>query len=64
MKVLVTGANGMLGQDLCPLLQNSGYEVIKTDINSLDITNAIMVEEVLTKEKPNIVIHCGIYECR
>lgn len=61
MKVLVTGANGMLGQDLCPLLQNSGYEVIKTDINSLDITNAIMVEEVLTKEKPNIVIHCAAY---
>ena len=26
-KILVTGANGMLGQDLCPMLEESGYEV-------------------------------------
>ena len=32
MKVLVTGANGMLGQDLCPILEAKGYQVIKTDV--------------------------------
>lgn len=36
-KVLVTGANGMLGQDLCPILEQNGYEVFKTDI-SLPLT--------------------------
>ena len=31
MSVLVTGAKGMLGQDLCPILEDAGYEVIETE---------------------------------
>ena len=46
MKVLVTGANGMLGQDLCPILEDEGYEVIETDIHNLDITNEKQVFSV------------------
>ena len=61
MKVLVTGANGMLGQDLCPILGNNGYSVVKTDIDNLDITNSKMVEAVLNSENPDIVIHCAAY---
>ena len=38
MKVLVTGANGMLGQDLCPILEDVGAFVIETDVDTLDIT--------------------------
>ena len=60
-KILVTGARGMLGQDLCPILEDEGYEVIETDIHNLDITNPDMVEDVLIKEKPDIVIHCAAY---
>lgn len=60
-KVLVTGANGMLGQDLCPILERNGYEVVKTDIQNLDITNSNMVENVFNDEKPDIVIHCAAY---
>ena len=39
MKILVTGANGMLGQDLCPILEDEGHEIVETDIHNLDITN-------------------------
>ena len=60
-KILVTGANGMLGQDLCPILEDSGYEVIETDINNLDITNPEMTDNVLSEHKPDIVIHCAAY---
>ena len=60
-KVLVTGANGMLGQDLCPILEDNGYEVIETDIQNLDITNSKMVEKVFLEEKPDYVIHCAAY---
>lgn len=61
MKILVTGANGMLGQDLCPILEQNGYNVIRTDINNLDITDFNMIEKVLSEKKPDIVIHCAAY---
>lgn len=61
MKALVTGAKGMLGQDLCPILRKNGYEVIETDIHNLDITNMANVESVLKEEKPDVVIHCAAY---
>ena len=59
--VLVTGANGMLGQDLCPMLEDSGYEVIETDIDNLDITNEIQVRNVISDVNPDYVIHCAAY---
>ena len=61
VKILVTGANGMLGQDLCPFLEDEGYDVIETDIQTLDITDFGMVNSVLQEEKPDIVIHCASY---
>ena len=61
MKALVTGANGMLGQDLCPILEDSGYEVIETDISNLDITNEEQTLQVIEENKPDILIHCAAY---
>ena len=61
MKVLVTGANGMLGQDLCPILEDVGFYVIETDINTLDITNFEEAENILTANHPDMVIHCAAY---
>lgn len=61
MKILVTGAKGMLGQDLCPILEDVGAFVIETDIDTLDITNAEQVKQVLTDVRPDMVIHCAAY---
>ena len=61
MKILVTGANGMLGQDLCPILEDEGYDVVETDINNLDITDLNAVEKVLSSEKPDYLVHCAAY---
>lgn len=60
-KVLITGANGMLGQDLSPILEDEGFEVIETDIDTLDITDIKNVEDVLNNNKPDYVIHCAAY---
>lgn len=60
-KILVTGAKGMLGQDLCPILENEGYDVVRTDVDNLDITNYEMAEKVLTEIKPEYIIHCAAY---
>ena len=61
MIVLVTGANGMLGQDLCPILEDEGFDVIETDINSLDITKKKQAEEIIKENKPDYIIHCAAY---
>ncbi len=60
-RILVTGAKGMLGQDLCPILEDSGYEVIETDVDTLDITDFECAKKVLTEQKPDIVVHCAAY---
>ena len=60
-KILVTGAKGMLGQDLCPILQDEGFDVTETDVDTLDITDYDMVKDVLSDKKPAIVIHCAAY---
>lgn len=61
MKVLVTGANGMLGQDLCPMLEDEDFDVIETDLDSLDITDSNAVNDFISKEMPDVVIHCAAY---
>ena len=61
MKILITGANGMLGMDLCPILEKKGYSVIKTDIHNLDITDSNSCSFFFTKEIPDLVIHCAAY---
>ena len=51
----------MLGRDLCPTLEDTGFDVVETDINTLDITDLIQVKNVLKSEKPDIVVHCAAY---
>ena len=61
MKVLVTGATGMLGSDLCPMLEDAGFDVIETTIEELDITDEQNVKDLLNDVKPDYVIHCAAY---
>lgn len=61
MKVLLTGANGMLGQDLSPILEDVGAFVIETDTDNMDITDAELVANALTQVHPDFVIHCAAY---
>lgn len=61
MKILVTGANGMLGKDLCPILEDIGYSVIPTDIDTLNITDERMVLNITKTMHPDLIIHCAAY---
>lgn len=61
MKILVTGAEGMLGQDLCPIFEDEDYEVVETNKKTLDVTNEIQVNNIIKKENPDILIHCAAY---
>jgi len=61
MKILVTGADGMLGKDLCPLLESHDYEVVKTDIYTLDITDKQKVLDFVQETDPDLIIHGAAY---
>ena len=61
MKVLVTGANGMLGQDLCSTLKKENIEVIATDVDNLDITDNKAVEKFFNENSANYIVHCAAY---
>lgn len=61
MKVLVTGVKGQLGYDVVKELNNRNYTVVGVDIEDMDITDYSSVEGVLTKEKPDVVVHCAAW---
>ena len=71
MKILVTGANGQLGWDMISELKKRGHEPIATDILDsfeqdreyikLDITDEKAVHDVITKTKPDAVVHCAAW---
>jgi len=61
MRILVTGARGLLGTDLVPVLEASGHQVLATDIEELDITDGDKVMAFISTEKPEIVINCAAY---
>lgn len=60
MKILVTGANGQLGYKIKELLSQK-YELVLTDASEMDITNKERVDEVISKEKPDFIIHAAAY---
>lgn len=61
MKVLVTGVKGQLGYDVVNELEKRGHEAVGTDVEEMDITDAVKVREILTEENPDAVIHCAAY---
>ena len=48
MKVLVTGVKGQLGYDVMNELAKRGYEGIGVDVEEMDITDSVAVEQVMT----------------
>lgn len=59
--ILVTGANGQLGTEVCHLLDEKKNEYIGTTRESLDVTNQKEVLEYVTKLQPSVIYHCAAY---
>lgn len=59
MKVVVTGANGMLGKDLQRVF--AGNELVALKREDLDITNLNDSLEILKRLQPDLVIHSAAY---
>jgi dTDP-4-dehydrorhamnose reductase len=61
MKLLVLGARGQVGQELCRLGWPAGYEVAGFDRDRVDITRPEAVVAALAREQPDIVVNAAAY---
>lgn len=65
MKILVTGAAGMLGTDVCAALNAQGHAVTATGrregLLPLDITDLDACQKVLRDVRPDVVVHCAAW---
>lgn len=61
MRILVTGASGLLGKSLCPLLDEQGWQYWACNSKIFDITNTKMVNEIMDKISLDFIIHLAGY---
>ena len=66
LKVLITGCQGQLGKELCRQIDELNrvqpqFQVVATDLDTLDITDAQQVEKIVTIEKPEVIVNTAAY---
>ena len=61
MRVLVTGVKGQLGYDVVKELTTRGHTAIGVDVEEMDITDPLLVENVITQSMVDAVVHCAAY---
>ncbi len=61
MRILVTGARGMLGTDLVCILEEKGHEIFATDVEELDIAQMGFLRKMIGDICPDVVINCAAY---
>ena len=59
--VLLTGADGQLGQDFQKLFDKSGIKYTATDYKELDVTNKEKVKEFVNSNNFTMIINCAAY---
>lgn len=71
MKIMITGCNGQLGNELQSILKSlnseigdipgeyKNAEVSAVDVDTLDITDYLSVKEFVLNEKPDIIFNCA-----
>ncbi|HEU4905871.1 MAG TPA: dTDP-4-dehydrorhamnose reductase [Solirubrobacterales bacterium] len=61
MKILVTGAAGMLGRDVMLAAGNAGHDVVGYGHAELDVADAPAVSARIEAERPGVVINCAAW---
>jgi dTDP-4-dehydrorhamnose reductase len=61
LRVLITGAGGLVGRALQQHCTAAGDEVLAYNHSTLDITDAKLVEDSILQQKPDAVINCAAW---
>jgi dTDP-4-dehydrorhamnose reductase len=61
MRILITGAAGMLGHDVLRVGKRAGHELIAVDLPELDITDEGAVRAFFQRERPEASINCAAW---
>ncbi|MFL5910140.1 MAG: dTDP-4-dehydrorhamnose reductase [Gaiellaceae bacterium] len=61
LKVVVTGAAGMLGQDVVRAVRYVNHDVVGVSHDELDVCDAAAVERLMQAERPDVVVNCAAY---
>jgi dTDP-4-dehydrorhamnose reductase len=61
MRILITGAGGMLGSDVCRAASAAGLEVVALDHAALDVADRGAVESAVAHERPGAVVNCAAW---
>jgi dTDP-4-dehydrorhamnose reductase len=61
LRLLVTGALGMLGHDVRRVGERAGHELILVDLPELDITDEDAVRALYESERPDATINCAAF---
>jgi dTDP-4-dehydrorhamnose reductase len=61
MKLLITGAGGMLGKDVARAAGAEGQQVCALTRAELDVTDGAAVRAALDSERPDVVLNCAAW---
>lgn len=61
MKIMLTGANGQLGQEIAYQLKASSFSVFAFTKTELDITDELKVQKVVEEIQPDVIINAAAF---
>jgi dTDP-4-dehydrorhamnose reductase len=61
MKIVITGAGGMLGRDVVRAAKAANHEVVALARDDLDVSRPRHVHEAIGREQPHAVINCAAW---
>ena len=61
MRILVTGAAGMLGTDVCKAATDAGFDVLAFERTRLDVADASTVEAAVRRAGPDVIVNCAAW---
>ena len=61
MNILITGANGQLGNEMRRVAQSSAHHFVFTDVAELDITDFEAIRAMVVQEGISVIVNCAAY---